>query len=124
MNDIHSLIHSALFPTFETQGYPPYDLIKVDDNHFTIRVVLNGASKDNIRVLVEKGQLVVSHRPSKDRDVETNYLHKGISTKSFTLRFNIKGTVGKVEANVVDGLLVVDLKLKEDSSDRYVVDIK
>lgn len=114
LSTISDMLDQAFGITSETtQTYPPYDLIKVSDEQYKIRVATNGASKENLSVDLVGGQLVVRHTADKDRDIEVHYVYKGISTRSFELKFHIRqDREAEVnEAKLVDGILEVTVVL-------------
>ena len=41
------------------QSYPPYDLIKVDEDTYKLSVAVAGFTKDDVKVIVEDGTLIV-----------------------------------------------------------------
>jgi len=40
-------------------SYPPYDLVKVDDDNFKLSLAVAGFSKDNISVTVDNSTLII-----------------------------------------------------------------
>ena len=91
-----------------TNVFPRHNIIKQSEEHFLIELALAGYSKENLKVELENGLLVISGEQGDD-DVE--YLHKGISTKKFRRTFRLNENVEVKDANFVDGLLVVELAL-------------
>ena len=89
--------------------YPPHNVVKHDDSTFTIELALAGYSKDDLKVEVKEGILVIAGDKSGE---EREYLHRGISSKKFTRTFRLSEHVVVSGADFVDGLLVVDLKLE------------
>ena len=41
------------------QSYPPYDLIKVDEDTYKLSVAVAGFTKDDVKVTVDNGTLIV-----------------------------------------------------------------
>lgn len=89
--------------------YPPHNVVKHDDSTFTIELALAGYSKDDLKVEVKEGILVVAGDKSGE---EREYLHRGISSKKFTRTFRLSEHVVVSGADFVDGLLVIDLKVE------------
>lgn len=89
--------------------YPPHNVVKHDDSTFTIELALAGYSKDDLKVEVKEGILVIAGDKSGE---EREYLHRGISSKKFTRTFRLSEHVVVSGADFVDGLLVIDLKLE------------
>jgi molecular chaperone IbpA len=89
--------------------YPPHNVVKHDESTFTIELALAGYSKDDLKVEVKEGILVIAGEKAGE---EREYLHRGISSKKFTRTFRLSEHVVVSGADFVDGLLVVDLKLE------------
>ena len=93
--------------------YPPHNVVKHDETQFSVELALAGYSKDNLTVEVKDGILVVqgNNSPTLDKEVEREYLHRGISAKKFTRTFRLSEHVVVDGADFIDGLLVIDLKV-------------
>ena len=89
-------------------AFPRHNVIKVDEETYQIELALAGYSADDISVELTDGALVVS---GEKTDGDVNYLHKGISAKKFTRSFRLNENVVVQDANFVDGILCVDLKV-------------
>ena len=88
--------------------FPPYDIEKVGDNSYRIVMAVAGFGKDALEVEVKENTLSV--KGNKPDDTEgTEYLHRGIAKRSFERRFQLADHVQVTGADVVDGLLYVDL---------------
>jgi HSP20 family molecular chaperone IbpA len=87
-------------------SYPPYNIKKLDDNEFELEFAVAGFDKRDIKVTVDNGKLHVSGVMS-DIDDETEYLHKGIATRSFSSTFALGEHVEVENAEVDNGLLKV-----------------
>ena len=92
----------------QTNAFPRHNVVKVDEENFHIELALAGYSRDDLSVSLENGLLVIT---GEKEDSETEYLHKGISTKKFKRTFRLNENVVVKDVNFVDGLLVVDLNL-------------
>ena len=90
--------------------YPPHNVVKKDETHFSIELALAGYNKDQISVEVKDGILVVDG--GKDGDLDREYLHRGISAKKFTRTFRLSEHVVVDGADFIDGLLVIDLRVE------------
>ena len=87
-------------------SYPPYNIKKLDDNEFELEFAVAGFNKKDIKVTVDNGKLHVSGVMS-DIDGETEFLHKGIATRSFSSTFALGEHVEVEDAEVDNGLLKV-----------------
>ena len=54
-------------------NYPPYNIIKVDDNEYVIEIALAGFDKEEIDVEIKDGVLTVEGKKGDQDDVQ--YLH-------------------------------------------------
>jgi molecular chaperone IbpA len=91
--------------------YPPHNVVKKDDTHFSIELALAGYNKEQLTVEVKDGILVVAGGKG-DGEVEREYLHRGISAKKFTRTFRLSEHVVVDGADFIDGLLVIDLRVE------------
>ena len=92
------------------QGYPPYNVVKLDDNNFVIELAVAGFGKDSINLTVQDGVLSIEGSQETNDDDEANYLHKGISSRKFRRTFDLADYVEVTDATVKDGVLKVTLE--------------
>src|SRR5210317_305263 len=60
-------------------NYPPYDIIKEDEETFLIEFALSGFSKNDLNIVVKENHLTIEGTYGKDTKEEVpEYLHKGI----------------------------------------------
>lgn len=91
-------------------NYPPYDIVKTGDETYEIRIAAAGFRQDEIEVEVKDGQLVVNGRHSADAQPDVEYLHHGISNRSFLRTFSLSDYVEVKSAVMRDGVLTVHLE--------------
>ena len=70
-------------PQTSPSTYPPYNIVKHDDDKFTIEVAIAGFSKDEIEIEFRENILKIESKSRPEGDDEKEYLHKGISNKRF-----------------------------------------
>ncbi|MCL6682943.1 Hsp20 family protein [Sphingomonas alba] len=92
---------------FGGENYPPFDLIKVDDNRYRIEVAVAGFGKDDIELTSQQNQLLV--RGQKPDDDGSNYVHRGIANRSFERRFALADHIQVRGADLKDGMLAIEL---------------
>jgi molecular chaperone IbpA len=92
---------------FGGENYPPFDLIKVDDNRYRIEVAVAGFSKDDIEITSQQNQLLV--RGQKGDENGSNYVHRGIANRSFERRFALADHIQVRGADLKDGMLAIEL---------------
>jgi len=89
-------------------NYPPYDIIKEDEETFIIEFALSGFSKDDLNITVKENHLTIEGDYIKSEDLE--YLHKGIAKRSFTRDFVLADTLHVEDVTFSEGILRVTLK--------------
>lgn len=94
-------------------NYPPYNIIKHDDNTFEVQVAVAGFSEGEVEVSVKDGNLVITGEKQPEAQiVGTEYLHQGISARRFVRSFSLADYVEVVDAHSRDGILTVRLERK------------
>ena len=91
------------------KSYPPYNVIKKDDNHYLIEIAVAGFERDDIDLTLEKGVLTIEGK-KKDKDEEVIFVHQGISNRAFKRSFTLAETIKVVGADVINGMLYVGLE--------------
>ncbi len=90
--------------------YPPYNIEKTGENAYRITVAVAGFSEGDLNVEVKDQQLTIT---ATKREVEGEskpvYLHRGIAERGFERRFQLADHVRVSGAELVNGLLHVDL---------------
>lgn len=89
------------------EGYPPYNIEQMDDSSWRIVLAVAGFSIEDLSVVREDNQLVVTAKPPEN-DART-YLHKGIGARAFQRRFIMADAIEVASATMENGLLTVDL---------------
>ena len=92
----------------DAPSFPPYDIEKLGDNSYRIVMAVAGFGKDELEVEVKESTLSVRGNKREDGE-EKQYLHRGIAKRSFERRFQLADHVEVTGADVVDGLLNIDL---------------
>ena len=97
--------------TYETGGFPPYNIRKTDDFRHVIEIALAGFSKDEIEVVLTDGVLEIksSDLPTTDKPKD-DMIHKGIAKRAFTRKFTLADDIEVKDAKLENGLLVIDLE--------------
>jgi molecular chaperone IbpA len=85
-------------------GYPPYNIVQLNDNEYVISLAVAGFSMDDLTVTQEKSTLTVEGSIPKG-DEEVNYLHKGIGGRSFRREFALAEHVYVHDAGLENGML-------------------
>ena len=97
--------------TYETGGFPPYNIRKTDDFRHVIEIELAGFSKDEIEVVLTDGVLVIkSADVMTDKDPNEGLVHKGIAKRAFTRKFTLADDIEIKDAKLKNGLLEIELE--------------
>jgi molecular chaperone IbpA len=106
-----------------SQSYPPYDLLKLDEDTYKISLAIAGFSKDDINVSVDNGTLIIKGEIVEATDAEV--VHKGIAGRKFTRTFALGEYMEVTSAELKDGMLHVHVVriIPEDKKPK-VIDIK
>jgi molecular chaperone IbpA len=90
-----------------TNTYPPYNIVKIDDDKIVMEFAVAGFKKDDISITTEKNVLSINaEKPDAD---EKKYLHKGIATRKFSRSFALPEYYEVETAGFEDGILYIDL---------------
>lgn len=97
--------------TYETGGFPPYNIRKTDDFKHVIEIALAGFSKNEIEVVLTDGVLEIkSVNAITDKDPNDGLVHKCIAKRAFTRKFTLADDIEVKDAKLENGLLVIDLE--------------
>lgn len=103
-------------------GYPPYNIVTIDEDHFLIEMAVAGFGEDEIEVSQKDEDLIVKGTPA-DKDTEADtYLHKGIASRSFNRKFKLGQHVKVVDCTLENGMLHVNLEkvIPEEEKPRVI----
>lgn len=93
----------------EANGYPPYNIERVDEDRYRITLAVAGFSDADLDIELHEDTLkIVGSRP--DADASRTYLHQGIAGRSFERRFQLADHVKIEGAALQNGLLNIDLR--------------
>lgn len=118
-----------MFQNLETvsdlsNNYPPYNIIKNDDEDFTIEIACAGFRKEefNIHVVPTGNKLVVQGVQDRGDDKQ-DYYHKGIGARNFTRTFALSEDVEVTGSEFVDGMLNIFLSrnIPEEKKPKQII---
>jgi molecular chaperone IbpA len=103
-----------------SQSYPPYDLLKLDEDTYRLSIAVAGFSKENINVSVDNGTLIIKGEIVEVTDAEV--VHKGIAGRKFTRSFALGEYMEVTGAEMKDGMLhiSVDRIIPEDKKPKTI----
>lgn len=104
-----------LFDLLENQGrpnggdnYPPFNIERRDADSYRITIAVAGFKADDLEITAQQNLLVVQGR-KRDEQPEGEMLHLGIANRGFERRFELADFVFVKNADINDGLLVIEL---------------
>ena len=89
-------------------GYPPYDIVRKYDSTYTIRLAVAGFSEDELNITAKQNLLTVTGQ--KKPEAQRQYLHEGISARSFERQFSLADHVEVRGAGYKNGILEIELR--------------
>jgi molecular chaperone IbpA len=99
LNSVHNLA--------TRQAYPPYDILKLDEDTYKLSLAVAGFSKDDIKVSVDNGTLIIKGEIVEVTEAEV--VHKGIAGRKFTRTFALGEYMEVTGAEMKDGMLNIDI---------------
>ena len=108
LDDVFYRLHSYGMGS-PKDAYPPYNLVQESNVKWRIEVALAGWSKDEIEVSTESNILLIRSKAAKNKG-EEEYMHRGISTRTFARGFNLSDDVEIGDVAFNNGMLTIELK--------------
>lgn len=117
-----SMFDELLRTTAQTTNYPPYNIVKHSEDKFAIELAVAGFRDGDIDVQVERNQLTVTGEQSVNLDQPVEYLHRGISSRSFSRTWTLADHVEVSGAEVANGILTINLEriIPEDQKPKKI----
>jgi molecular chaperone IbpA len=107
----------SLFDNFEQrfanqiqQNYPPYNILKHDDDTYEIEIAVTGFDKDEVIVEIDQNNLIVKGQRKEVDLVEPTYLHRSLATRDFTRSWTLAEHMEVGEGRIKNGVLTIELK--------------
>ena len=89
-------------------NYPPFNIERRSEDAYRITLAVAGFRSEDIDITAQQNLLVVEGR-KRDDSPEGEMLHLGIANRGFERRFELADYVRVANADLADGLLVIDL---------------
>ena len=94
--------------TSSGDNYPPFNIERRGDDAYRITLAIAGFRPEDLDITAHQNLLVIQGR-KRDEGVEGELLHVGIANRGFERRFELADFVRVENADLRDGLLVIDL---------------
>ena len=104
-DSLFNQLDSELFQN-ATDAYPPHNIVKHDEDNFTIELALAGFKESDFDIEVKDGLLSIVGTREDNRA----YAHKGISSRSFEKKFRLAEYVTVIDSTFENGILSVKLR--------------
>lgn len=106
-----SLIDAAAQSANVGQAYPPYNVVKLDEDSYRIEMAVAGFESADIDIESHENVLTITAKREGGSDNDAvDYLHRGIAERGFERRFQLADHVIVENAQLNNGLLIISLK--------------
>ena len=89
------------------QSFPPYNIVKIDEDTFRVTLAIAGFDKKDVDVSVDNGTLIIKGESTVEDEGEM--LHKGIAARKFTRTFALGEYMEVTGAEFKNGMLNIDI---------------
>lgn len=106
----------SLFDNFETRfgnqlnnNYPPYNMVKHNEDSYEVQIAVTGFAKDEITVEIDQNQLIIKGHRSLEDTSGSVYLYRGLAARDFTRAFTLAEHMEVGEGTIENGLLKISI---------------
>lgn len=92
-----------------SENYPPFNIERRGEDAYRITLAVAGFKAADLEIVAQQNLLVIQGRKADEQSAEGQFLHVGIAQRGFERRFELADFVRVENANLEDGLLVIDL---------------
>lgn len=119
-NHIDSVLKSGI--TTHGGSYPPYNIIRNEDDTYVVEMAVAGIPRDAMSVSLTDGVLTIAGETQDEDTREGKVLYRGIAQRKFSRQFRLASHVEVVGATLEDGLLKVTLRrlIPEEAGPRQI----
>jgi molecular chaperone IbpA len=95
----------------DSNGYPPYNIESLGDDQYRITMAVAGFGESELDIQTERNTLTITGAKQESHaDEGSEFLYRGIATRSFERRFQLADHVEVSSARLENGLLHIALK--------------
>jgi molecular chaperone IbpA len=95
--------------TQQESNYPPYNIIRYNSETYAIELAVAGFDMASINIMLEGNHLIVSGSPADRLTLDGEYIHRGISARSFIKTFTLGNYIEVNGASMKNGMLTISL---------------
>lgn len=89
-------------------NYPPYNIIKYNDNSFEIELAVAGFNREDLTIEVDQDELIIKGERPKEENQE-RYVYRGLANRDFERVFTLEAHMLVGEAELTNGILRVKI---------------
>jgi molecular chaperone IbpA len=97
--------------THANDSYPPHNVVKMEEHKYTVELAVAGFARDDLNIEVKDHVLTIKGNRERRRP-EEQYVHRGISTRTFMKSFRLSEYTEVTGADLNDGILAISLEVK------------
>ena len=90
-------------------NYPPFNIERQGEDAYRITLAVAGFRPDDLDITQQRNMLVIQGKKREEHGNGGEMLHLGIANRAFERRFELADYVRVANADLADGLLVIDL---------------
>ena len=105
---LFDLLENSSRGTGSGDNYPPFNIERRGEDAYRITLAVAGFRPEDLDITAHQNLLVIQGR-KRDETVDGEMLHVGIANRGFERRFELADFVRVDNADLADGLLVIDL---------------
>ncbi|MFI8416011.1 small heat shock chaperone IbpA [Serratia sp. NPDC078593] len=90
-------------------GYPPYNVELVDENHYRITIAVAGFAEQELEITSHDNLLIVRGAHQNGQEKKT-FLYQGIAERNFERKFQLAEHIQIKGAKLENGLLYIDME--------------
>jgi molecular chaperone IbpA len=92
-------------------NYPPYNIIKKDENNYELEVAVTGFDPSEVTVEIDQNQLIIKgEQASDDKESTAQYLHRGLASRDFTRIWTLAEHMEVDAGTIKNGVLRIKIQ--------------
>ncbi len=92
-----------------SETYPPYNIERTGENAYRVTMAVAGFGQEDLTIEAKENVLTVKGEKKAETEEEKEVLYRGIASRAFERRFQLADYVEVKGADLVNGLLHIDL---------------
>lgn len=89
--------------------YPPYNIIKHNEENWSIELAVSGFTREELSVEVDKRVLTVAGKKTVYEKRDFEYRYQGIAYRNWTRKFTLEPRTEVTDVKLENGLLIINL---------------